>query len=213
MFLKSITDTREINGKILLTAADSYGNGEEFFSLSAGEFSRLPFELRENDEITEEIYDVLHGAAERTGAIEEAARILSLGTKSSREVKFKLKMKNFSPEAIERAVNLLTKKGYLNDEKNCADIAGRLLETKHYGKSRIKSYLISHGYDSKTAQSAADLLDEEELRAALLYNIERKFPDIADFSPSQRQKAISSLMRLGFSAGEIIKEIKNIREK
>mgnify|MGYP000694708102 CR=1 FL=1 len=99
--------------------------------------------------------------------------------------------------------------GYLNDNKACRDTAEMLLKTKHYGRQRIVSYLVSHGFSACDAREAAAELDENELHDALIHNIERKFPDIEEMPRDKQQKAVQSLIRLGFSAGEIIKEVKN----
>ena len=56
--------------------------------------------------IGEAEYDELHRLAEMTEAVLEAARILSSGDKSERDLRMKLKRK-FSEEAIDSAVRLL----------------------------------------------------------------------------------------------------------
>lgn len=209
MFIKSVIDDRGLSGKVTFVAANDMGSGEELFVLSAGEVSRLPFPLDEGSEVDENIYDTLKAASERTGALTEAARILSIGQRSRRTLLYKLKTKGYSPEAAEHAVKILEKKGYLNDNKACRDTAEMLLKTKHYGRQRIVSYLVSHGFSACDAREAAGELDENELHDALIYNIERKFPDIEEMPRDKQQKAVQSLIRLGFSAGEIIKEVKN----
>ena len=116
MFIKSVIDDRGLSGKVTFVAANDMGSGEELFVLSAGEVSRLPFPLDEGSEVDENIYDTLKAASERTGALTEAARILSIGQRSRRTLLYKLKTKGYSPEAAEHAVKILEKKGYLNSE-------------------------------------------------------------------------------------------------
>jgi SOS response regulatory protein OraA/RecX len=171
--------------------------------------SRLPFDLLEGIEIDEEMYDTIKAAAERTGALDEAARILSIGRKSKKTLLYKLKNKGFTSEAAEYAVNLLERKWYLCDKSTCRDTAEMLVRTKHYGRMRIISYLCAHGFAREDAGDAVRELDNDVLHDALKYNIDRKFPDIDTMQAAERRKAVQSLMRLGFSTEEIIKEVKN----
>lgn len=209
VFVKAVVDDREKTGKITFVVANEMGCGEEAFALSIGEVARFPFPIDEGSEVSEEIYDALSSAAERTGALQYSAAVLGNGIRSRKTLLYKLKVKGFSSESAEYALSLLEKKGYLCDKRACRDTAENLLRTKKYGRQRIITYLVSHGYASCDAREAVELLDEDELHDALAYNIDRKFPNIENMPLEDRQKAIRSLMRLGFSAGDIIKEVKN----
>ncbi len=209
MFVKSLTDGGNSSGRVIVTAADEACGGEEIFVLSVGEVSRLPFVLCEGEKIDENRYDVLKSAAGRTGALDESARILSIGRRSKKTLLYKLRSKGFTAEASEYAVNLLEKKGYLCDIEACRDTAEMLVRTKHYGRVRIVSYLAAHGFAADDARQAVSELDEDALRAALEYNIDRKYPNIDVMPRDEKCKAVQSLMRLGFTAEEIIKEVKN----
>lgn len=213
MFLKTILDASEKAGTFTLILANDEGTGEEAIVLSVGEWKRLTktAPLCETDEITEEIYDSLHAAAERTAAVREAARLLGSSDHSASEIRRKLKFRGISAEAAEYAVALLQKKGYLNDGDACARYAEAALRSKHYGRRRIFDYLLAHGYEREAALDAAQSLSDEEVREALIWQIEHKFPEIVSFERSQKQKAVQSLMRLGFTADEIFAEIKERR--
>lgn len=217
MFVKSIADERRTSGKVTFVITSDMGDGEECFTLSSGELARLEsglgYAVNKLDAVTEELYDALKSADERTRALLEAARILSFSEKSRRSLRQKLRLKGFSSEAADHAVNILTKKGYLNDEKACREIAGSLVRKKRFGKTRVVAYLASHGYDVSEAKNAAEEIESAEYLEALRYNIEKKFPDIEEMPREKRQKAVQSLLRLGFSSDEIIKEIKNRADK
>lgn len=213
MFLKTILDASEKNGTVTLILANDSGTGEEALVLSSGEWKRLTkaSPLCETDEITEERYDSLHTAAERTAAVREAARLLGSSDRSAAELRRKLKYRGISAEAADYAAALLQKKGYLNDGDACTRYAEAALRSKHYGRRRIFDYLLAHGYEREAAKSAADALPDEDVRVALVWQIEHKFPGIAAFERSQKQKAVQSLMRLGFTADEIFAELKERR--
>jgi len=68
--------------------------------------------------------------------------------------------------------------------------------------------LMAHGYSSIDAESAVASIPKEDFTEALEHNIMKKFPNIKDYPRAEREKAIASLIRLGFSAGEIIEFIK-----
>jgi len=204
MFVHSILDGSGKTGTVDVTLSDEAGHTETF-TLSAGEWKRLNkitpvAHLMEADE---DLYDRLHAAAERTITVREAAAILTSGDKSASAIMRKLTQKGRSKEAAEYAVELLKKRGYLNEEDACRRIADALVRSKHYGRRRVRDYLISHGYDAKTAENAAKEIPDEEIREALTYHLTRKFRNYADMPIAERKKATASLMRLGFTYQEI----------
>ena len=170
------------------------------------------FSTAQKHPVTEEEYDELHRLSEMTEAVLEAARILASGDKSERDLRRKLKQK-FPDGAVDAAVRLMQKRGYLNETAQCLRIAEAAVRTKHHGPARIKADLIAHGYSGRAAAEAAEAIPAEDYADALAYCIDRKFPDIADMEPSDRQKAAASLMRLGFSSGKILEEIRRRRGK
>ena len=169
------------------------------------------FTAAQGHPIGEAEYDELHRLSEMTEAVLEAARILSSGDKSERDLRRKLKPK-FSEEAIDSAVRLLKKRGYLDETAQCLRIAEAAVRTKHHGPMRIKADLIAHGYSGKAADAAIREIPEEDFADALAYCIDRKFPDIENMATADVKKAAASLMRLGFSSGAIFDGIRNRRK-
>ena len=211
MFIHSILDASEKTGTVDVTIADEAGHSETFM-LSAGEWKRLNkiIPVTHLAEVTEDLYDSLKDAAERTITVREAAAILTSGDKSASAILKKLTAKGRSKEAAQYAVDLLKKKGYLNEEEACRRIAETLLRSKHYGRRRIRDYLIAHGYDTANASSAAEELPDEEITAALNHHLTRKFPDYNTLPPDKRKKAAASLLRLGFTFQEIREAVREM---
>ncbi len=209
MFIKSIIIPEK--GRVTVIVSNEDFSGEEAFILSKSEFTRLSAQLEEGKEVTEELYDAIKSAAERSSVIVEAVSILRQSGKSRRELARSLKQKKFSDDSVKYALKYVTKKGYLDEKRDCQSKAERLLRQNHYGRQRISTYLYTHGYDLDLAKATADELDDEDIRESLRYNIRKKFPNIADFDRSQRDKAVASLIRLGFSASEIFSEIKEMK--
>ncbi len=208
MFIKSILIPEKGRPTIILSADDF--SGEEELILSRSELRRLSGEICESAPVTEELYDRLKSATVRTSVVVESISILQNSAKSRRELSRLLKQKNFSEESVKYALKYVTAKGYLDEKRDCVSKAERLLRQNHYGPQRISTYLFTHGYVSSSIKFAVSQLDEEEIHAALLYNIERKFPNISEFDKNQRDKAVTSLIRLGFSSSMIFSEIHNL---
>ena len=211
MFVKTIIIPER--GSVSVTLADENSGGAEHFFVSRGLWQKLTEELRieELSPINSEIYDRIALSAEMTSALKEGSRIIGNADRSESDVSRRLKQKGFSPEATEYAVAVLKKHGYLDEDEICVRVAELQLRSKHYGRRRILTYLLSHGYKSEAAEAAVNSIPDEDYRDALAYNIKKKFPNISDVDRQTQQKAIASLMRLGFSAGEIFDVIKEMR--
>ncbi len=138
--------------------------------------------------------------------------MIGSGEKSKREIARRLRRRGIGDEAADWAAKMLEKNGYLNEDDSCERIAESAVHTKHYGRRRVLDYLLSHGYGRDAATRAVDGIDSEEYRAALMYNISHKYPHAADCDIKERQKIVASLMRLGFSGGEIGDAIREYRE-
>lgn len=209
VFIKSITG--EGGATVCVTIVDERSGGTERFFISSKLWKSLSADVAESTEADEHIYDSLKTASERTSALREASRAIGYGEKSEREIGRRLKAKKLPDAAVKWAVEVLKKNGYIDEERSCAKIAESAVSSKHYGRRRVFDYLLSHGYERSSAESAVAAIPEEDYRAALIYNIEHKFPDIADCDIKERQKAIAALMRLGFSGGEISDAIRERR--
>ena len=211
MFVKSIIIPER--GSVAVTVADENSGGAEHFFVSRGLWQKLSEELglSELDPVDNDTYDRIALSAEMTSALKEGSRIIGNADRSESEVARRLKQKGFSPEATEYAVTVLKKHGYLDEDEICVRIAELQLRSKHYGRRRILTYLLSHGYKSEAAEAAVDSIPDEDYADALQYNIKKKFPNISGLDRAEQQKAIASLMRLGFSAGEIFDAIKEMR--
>ncbi len=214
MTVISITDRRDTSGLVYISVGDATNsNAREDFAVSPSEWKKLSssYGITELIPLTEEMYTDIKDAAERTSAVRRAAGILSRGDKSAAELKSKLCHAGISKESAEHAVELLRRRGYIDEEAQCARIAESLLRSKRYGRGRIVTYLISHGYPPETAKNAAASLNGEDIASALSATIQKKFPDISEYAPADTKKAVASLMRLGFSSGEIFAEIRRLK--
>lgn len=208
MFVKSIIIPER--GSVAVTVADENSGGAEHFFVSRGLWQKLVAEtpIKELDPVDSDTYDRIAMSAEMTSALKEGSRIIGNADRSESEVARRLKQKGFSSTAVEYAVTVLKKHGYLDEDEICVRVAELQLRSKHYGRRRILTYLLSHGYKSEAAEAAVDSIPDEDYADALWYNIKKKFPNISGLDRAEQQKAIASLMRLGFGTGEIFDAIK-----
>jgi len=216
MTLISILDRIETKGSVYVTVGDEMmeRGAAEDFTISKNEWKKLSemHSITVGMTLTENIYRDISSAAERTKAVRLGASIVSTSDKSASAVMRKLRDAGISKESAEHAVALLIRRGYIDEAAQCERIAETLLRYKRYGRSRIVQYLIAHGYPTDVAKKAAASLDDEDVCAALTKTIEKKHPDIDTYSPEDTKKAVTSLMRLGFTSSEIFAEIRRIQK-
>lgn len=212
MLLNKIIAPRSSRGNIELIVSDECGRGEEIFFVMRPlwEAAVKKTAISEGDALTEETYDIIRSAAEKTSALREGSRMVGWQDRSASELLRKLRSKGFSADAAEFTVRVLRKNGYLDEERICARTAEVTLKSKHYGRRRILSYLLSRGYGKSAAQIAVDSIPDEEYAAALEYTMRKKYPDWALLDRTSQQKAVASLMRSGFTTSEIFATVKKL---
>ena len=161
--------------------------------------------------ITMEFYDRLTHESLVTTAIRYAARLQSLAPKSKRELIRKLREKGIKTQVAEEAAEFLVQKGYLNEYKQAYAFAENAITRKRYGKRRVSAALMSHGYENETIREVLAEIPEEWVEEALRVLLQRKYTPFPT-DQKDRQKAYASLMRLGFTGGEIQNAIQNAKE-
>ncbi len=213
-----LASVKETKSGIFLTVQPDDGAGEELLELSPREWKRanrlLGYDpgagltLSPGSPLDEEAYDALTDAARRTGALRAAAALLARSDHSRAQLLYKLRAKGYPEDAAESALERLEEKGFFDEDAACRRFAENALRSKRYGRRRILDALLAKRYPAELARAAVDALDEEDLRAALRDQIARKCPALAarpcPLDRARRQKAIAALMRLGFSAEEIL---------
>ena len=135
-----------------------------------------------------------------------AVRYLGYAPRTRKQLHDKLSEKDFSSEAIDAVMHLLTEKGYLDDIAFAQNYISHKTRVNNYGKRRIIVGLLQKGIAKEDIQAAySAILDEgsnnEEIEAAkkaLSKYISKKGSD-------DKQKLMAFLMRRGFSY-DIIKK-------
>ena len=196
------------------------GGSGEVFALSPGEWKRLERSLGGGEDspflvpgqpVDEPVYDAIRDAADRTKALRDAANLLNFSDRSRRALIRRLKERGHAAGAAEYAVSYLEKKGFLNDRAACEQYAASAVRSKRIGRRRIEADLLAKGFSREDAKAAAGSVPEEDLRAALNWQIRRNYPVLLekDADPAERRKAAAALMRKGFEAEEIRKRVRS----
>ena len=134
---------------------------------------------------------------------DKAVRLLSDRLHTRAELKRKLTLKKYSPEAIEQVLDRLNQLKVLNDEQFAEIFLDNLIRYKTFGYYGLKAKLLARGVAGEIAErllSQALSLDEEVRIGMKLAS--KKSPD--------RQKLIQALQRKGFSSSAIHQILSNV---
>lgn len=155
--------------------------------------------------VTREIYRDMCADSERCEAVTYVLRTLTGGTYSYKGLSAKMRQKGFSEEAVSDALAVVHRKGIIDEELQSCEMAEKMARGKQRGPARIKAELQKKGYSAEISARAADSVPgkvySEALRAALMAKCRGGVPT----DKAERDKVIASLVRRGFSAGNIIK--------
>lgn len=203
-----ITSVREGDSAVRLEVVDPSGDVKRHrLTLKIWE----SLSLSRGDVITRDTYLRIAEYSERCEAVTRALRILSDGMYSIRALTEKLTHSGFSKEAAEAAVALALKRGLIDETSQAEVIAERQASKLHRGHSRVIRELAAKGYPSEIAKRGADSVPASVYEEALEVSLMKKCRGVIPTDKGERDRLISSLMRLGFSAGEIIKKMNEYR--
>lgn len=187
----------------------------EDFILSPNRWKKIAsaFGVGEVDEpipVIPDLYDAIVDGAGVTKAVRDGAKVLSGGAKSRRELIHKLCDRGSSREHAEIAADFLAKRGYLNERDQAETLARTILRRNHYGKSRIRGYLCSHGYPASAVNDALDRISPDDWHEGCATLLKRKYtPWPTD--QNEQKKAYAAMGRWGYTP-EDIRTVRRILE-
>ena len=203
-----ISSVRETDNAVTLEIVDPCG-GVKRMRLTVKIWASMG--LSRADVISRDTYEKLKEYSERCEAVTKALRILADGMYSIRGLTEKLTRSGFSKEAAEAAVALALKRGLIDEESQAQAVATRQVTKLHRGRSRVIRELAAKGYPSDVAKKAADSVPAGAYEQALEISLMKKCRDGIPEEKGERDRLAASLMRLGFSSGEVIKKMKEYR--
>lgn len=157
---------------------------------------KLALTLKRGQQLSEaEITRLKHEDA-RTVAYHNATRFLGYRPRSTREIEQYLAKKEFPPDVIEFTVEMLTTRGYLNDEEFARAWVDNRTRFRPRGAYGLRHELRQKGLSDRVIDAAVANLDEETAAWAAVQ------PKLARWQGLERQamqqKVISFLNRRGF---------------
>lgn len=172
----------------------------------------LPWSISSEIEIDVDIYEKLSYLMKKTDAIKLGIGLLSYAPNTKRALREKLVMRGVVREIAEEAVDALEQYGYINEYEMAESFVYDLAVRRLYGRARIKNELFAKGFTSGASSHAIEALDVDfsEICAKRI----EKTMGLRVFDDRQsRVKAVSSLMRYGFTTDEIKQALIMIKER
>lgn len=202
IFITSIAASGNDDIAVSLEIREGEQIQRERFVVSAEVYASLGISKGECDR---ELYDLLEGEARICAAYKRGLYILGYGSCSMRAMVSKLVAKGFDRTYACITAERLESRGLLNEESNARREAERCA-AKLWGEIRIVSHLRSKGYSDDAVNDALFALEDNgvDFEANCLKLVESKCHGGA--LPSERselQKLIASVMRYGYSSGEV----------
>lgn len=177
------------------------------YSFPLGETELLNMGLRVEQEFTEAELEELKDRAVIDKGYDRALNLIMRRPRSEWELRDYLKRKEYTPEVIEQILNMLSKKGYVDD----ADFARRWVENRRLLKSTSKRRLLQELRQKRVAdeiiQSVLEADETDELQV-LRELIERKRKQT---KYQDNLKLTQYLMRQGFDYGSVKEALKQQR--
>ena len=144
-------------------------------------------------------------ALQYPAARQKAFALLTMRNRSEKALRDALLRSGYDDAIVNRVLSALTESGFLND-RTYAESLIRQKDARGFGRKRILLDLLSKGVDRDTAEISLDdfYLADGDRGSALQKSAEKavRGRDLSD--RKDRQKAVASLMRKGFSLSEAL---------
>ncbi len=181
--------------------------GEYFMTVDGMYFESLC--LKNGQEIDRQKLLELKNQIEVRRAYNYAVSLLSRRDHSEKELLTKLKAKGYA-EGAEAALEKLRNSGYLDDERFANLYVRELIRLKNFGRKRIEQELYKKGIDRDIIREVLESADFPEERLTDI--IRRKYMRRLNDEKGVR-RTVNSLMRLGYSYGEIRSALEEINSE
>ena len=173
-------------------------------TVSAAMFAELglPLSLKEPLSIDMERCEEILRCMKLYAAIKKGIFLLGYASNTARALSHKLKTKGYSDDIAEEAVAYLKEKGYIRERDDAALFAEHLIHHKLYGKNRIRKEMFAKGFPEDVIRETVELL-EVDFSKICAKRIRSMGGSGIFENAAEKNKAISALMRYGFSTHEI----------
>ncbi len=172
--------------------------------VSASMFSDLglPLFLKAPLSIDKERCEEILRCMKLCSAIKKGIYLLGYASNTAKALSRKLKMKGYPDDIADEAVRYLKEKGYIREADDALLFAEHLATHKFYGKNRIKKEMFAKGFPEDVIRETL-ALTEVDFSEICAHRI-RSMGGIGILqNAEQKNKAVSALMRYGFSYSDI----------
>ncbi len=138
-----------------------------------------------------------------TNSKDYALKLIAIKDRTDKEIRTKLKEKNYDELQIEEAVEFLANYGYINDSRYAEHFTNDAINLKKWGKARIRTELLRKGVDRDIVERTLEEAFSEADPDRLFSQMESRFGN-ADFSNmKERTRIFNFYLRRGYSPEEI----------
>ena len=186
---------------------------DEEFAFGISEDTLIKNSLIKNQHLDNETIEKVILVEEQHKANEYAIKLLSFKMRTEKEVRRKMKEKEYTQEQIEKTIEYLYSFKYLDDEKYARLFMKDSVYLKKMGVNRIKQELYSKGIDSNVIKEVIeDLKDEDEEYTNALELASKKLNSSYknDDRNKQYRKLSSFLQRKGYGYELVAKVLKEV---
>jgi len=145
-------------------------------------------------------------------AYEAGLRLIAYRDRTVHELRTRLADKGFAPKAVERAVERLTRLGYLDDTAYCERTISETLASRPAGPRWITNRLRLKGVHPEVIREALTRAYPDELTEQMAYRVAakqlRRYRD--DDPPARRRKLVGYLSRRGFDYDDVQKALRRV---
>lgn len=121
---------------------------------------------------------------ERKTALVSAVDYLARRAYTEKEIRVKLRRKAYENVEIEAAIDVLIRRGYLDDAAFCRSLFAQYVEESAYSQNYIRSKLLQKGFAAElVADSARAFSDAEREFTAALKILRRKYSSAREMEP------------------------------
>jgi len=176
-----------------------YIDGEFRFGLDEGVVAR--FGLYEKKEISEKEIEQIEKEEVVAKAFNAAANFLRARERSEKEIRNKLRTKEYSENIIEKVLEKLKELNLVDDKRFAEMFVRDRMKLKPKGKKSLEIELKQKGIDNKIILEVLDHLinseSEKELLERVLEKAKKKYGDLSVLE--NKQKIVRYLISRGFS--------------
>ncbi len=167
--------------------------------------------LKKGDTVSEKRLDALRYTSEVSCATRRGEAMIASSDQSKKRLIMRLLGEGYSREAAEDGAEMIEGLGLINEEMQCERLCREYVRYKNWGKKRIAAELLARGYEKSAAAYGLSFITENELGEALGRLIRQKYKAPPE-DKKEQDKRVAALMRLGHSAGDIIRTLKEVFE-